>query len=260
MCLILFAYQVNPDIPLVVAANRDELFARPTREAQFWQADDSNAEILSGKDLRAGGTWLGFTRQGRFAAVTNIRDPSQVEKKPMSRGELTLRFLANKMSAEDYCTELGSQFENYAGYNLLLGDGRSLWYVNNFESIVRPLKPGIYGLSNGVLDSAWPKIESGKKTLQKLLEKPQNLITDALIEMMNNRTLAPDDELPNTGVSLQLERTLSSMFIVNREREYGTLCSSALITESSGRFRFSEQNYREDGSPSQRHFFESMLY
>ncbi|MFK7863532.1 MAG: NRDE family protein [Pseudohongiellaceae bacterium] len=257
MCLILFAYKIIPEFPLVVAANRDELFARPTRQAQLWHADESSTEILSGKDLQAGGTWLGLSDDGRFAAVTNIRDPSQVEKKPKSRGELTLNFLANKKSAEKYSNELSSQFSDFAGYNLLVGDAESLWYVNNFENIVERLQPGVYGLSNGVLDSHWPKINNGKQALSNLLEKPHDLTTDALIEIMTNRSMAADDALPNTGVPIHLERILSSMFIANPERQYGTLCSTAIITESTGRYRFSEQNYRDDGSPAQRHFFDS---
>lgn len=256
MCLILFAYKAVPEFPLVIAANRDELFARPTEQAGFWQSNDLESELLAGKDLQAGGTWLGLTRGGRFAAVTNIRDPSQIEKKPRSRGELTLNFLTGTMSAESYSHQLSDGFSQFAGYNLLIGDGNSLWYVNNFEKITRPLQPGIYGLSNGVLDSDWPKINGGKQALERLLQSPANLTTDLLIDMMGNKEIAADKLLPKTGVSIEVERALSSIFIVNPQRQYGTLCSTAIITESSGAARFSEQNYDSNGSRSQRHFYE----
>ena len=134
MCLIIFAYQADSRYSLVVAANRDEFFSRPTRDADFWTDNDAHHPVLAGKDLVAGGTWLGLTTSGRFAAVTNIRDPSQAEKKPISRGELTLNFLAGAETPAAYCQSLSSHFNQYAGYNLLIGDGNEMFYVNNLEA------------------------------------------------------------------------------------------------------------------------------
>jgi uncharacterized protein with NRDE domain len=256
MCLILFAYQVHPDYSLVLAANRDELFARPSQPAGFWEDEKNAPEILAGRDLQAGGTWLGLSRSGRFAAVTNIRDPLQAEKKPKSRGELTLNFLISNESAKDYAESLAKQFDQFAGYNLLISDGSTLYYVNNFEKIIAPLKPGYYGLSNGTLDSVWPKITRGKIALKQLLESDVELTTDALINIMTSKEKAPDSELPDTGIPIELERALSSLFIENPERQYGTLCSTAVIAKANGEIRFSEQNYNNAGQRAQRNFYE----
>ena len=256
MCLIIFAYQALPEIKLVVAANRDELFTRPSQQAQFWPDAGAGADILAGRDLTAGGTWLGITRQGRFAAVTNIRDPLNKEARPKSRGELTRRFLNSSISSQDYCESLEPDFNDYAGFNLLVSDGDTLWYVNNFEGLCYQLTPGIYGLSNGILDSPWPKILNGKARLKELLANPAKLTTDELIKMMQDTSQAPDDLLPNTGVPLELERTLSPAFISNPQRHYGTLCSTAVIVKPNQACSFSEQNYGEAGMASQRHYYE----
>ncbi|MFT6057409.1 MAG: hypothetical protein ACJA2D_000963 [Pseudohongiellaceae bacterium] len=256
MCLILFAHQIHSNYRLVLAANRDEQFARPTQQASFWKDENQSTEILAGRDLQAGGTWLGVSRSGRFAAVTNIRDPSQAEKKLKSRGELTLNFLKHNESAKDYAESLAEQFDQFAGYNLLIGDESALYYVNNFENIITPLEPGYYGLSNGVLNSAWPKITNGKIALEQLIESNAELTTDALINIMTSKVQASDAQLPDTGIPIELERTLSSMFIENSERQYGTLCSTALITDINGETRFSEQNYNNLSLRTQGHFYE----
>ncbi len=256
MCLIIFAYQENPQIPLVVAANRDELFARPTAQADFWQDQGSGQQILSGRDLQAGGTWLGITRGGRFAAVTNIRDPSQTEPRPRSRGDLTRQFLAGSESPRQYSESLTNNFEQFAGYNLLVGDSSSLFYVNNQEQKIWKLEAGIYGLSNGLLNSSWPKVQKGRDNLQSLMNSPDRLNTDSLISMMSDRSQASDAELPDTGIGKEIERKLSSAFILNPEREYGTLCSTALIFEKSGKMRFSEQNFDSLGNKTQGHAYQ----
>tara|TARA_B110000858_G_scaffold157616_1_gene180443 strand:+ start:25244 stop:26026 length:783 start_codon:yes stop_codon:yes gene_type:complete len=256
MCLIIFAYQTDPRFPLVVAANRDEFFTRPTAQATLWTDEDSGQQILSGRDKQAGGTWLGITQGGRFAAVTNIRDPSQAERRPRSRGDLTRQFLGGGDSPQQYCALLAKNYDQFAGYNLLLGDSNSLFYVNNFEKKVWELEPGVYGLSNGLLNSSWPKIDKGKTSLQELMRQPEKLTTDALLAMMGDRSQAEDADLPNTGINIEIERKLSSAFILNPEREYGTLCSTALIVEQSGSTRFSEQNFDTLGNKTQGHAFQ----
>ena len=256
MCLIIFAYKALPAVELVVAANRDELFTRPTQQASFWSGSDDKSSILAGRDLTAGGTWLGVTLTGRFAAVTNIRDPLQKEAKPKSRGELTHAFLTSSLSSQAYCDEVRPNFDDYAGFNLLVGDGKSLWYMNNFKGLCHELPPGIYGLSNGLLNSPWPKILNGKSQLVQLLADPAKLTTDNLIHMMQDTTEAPDHLLPNTGIPKDLERSLSPAFITNPQRHYGTLCSTAVILTAAGENYFSEQNYAESGALTERHFYQ----
>jgi len=255
MCLIIFAHQAIPDLPLVVAANRDEFYARPTRSAQFWSEDGAENNILAGKDLQAGGTWLGITRSGRFAAVTNIRDPSQTEPRPRSRGELTMNFLRSDKPAADYADTLRQSFAEYAGYNLLLSDGKAFYYVNNVEALSRELEPGIYGLSNGLLNNDWPKVLRGQRGLENLVDSGAELNPDQLIELMANREQAADAELPNTGLPRELEKRLSSAFITDDSRGYGTLCSTAIIQDRAGHIRFSEQNYSAAGTATENCFF-----
>jgi|TARA_B110000438_G_scaffold169225_1_gene161713 uncharacterized protein with NRDE domain len=262
MCLIIFAHQADPRYRLVVAANRDEFFARPTNHAHFWTESDKKSQILAGKDIVAGGTWLGLTRSGRFAAVTNFRDPSQPEKKPKSRGQLTLDFLAGNQSPLDYCGMLQEHLDEFAGYNLLVGDQHSMCYVNNFEEKLIELKPGIYGLSNGLLNSSWPKVEKGRDSLKALLAsdvQEDSVSTDRLIDMMNDRSLVKVEDLPDTGIPKELEHSLSPAFIQNQQRQYGTLCTSAVIFENLGVSRFSEQNYDNSGMATERIFFEFNL-
>ncbi len=259
MCLILFAHQAVPEFPLVVAANRDEFFPRPTQQAQFWHKDEdeeTQTRLLAGRDLQAGGTWLGIDRSGRFAAVTNIRDPSQYEAKPRTRGELPVNFLNSALSPAQYCDSLSDTFTEYAGYNLLVGDGQSMLFVNNFQRSIETLDPGIYGLSNASLNSPWPKITVGRERLGTLLENPGQLTTDQLIAMMADRHQAADADLPDTGVPLEMERQLSATFIHNTERDYGTRCSTAVIIEDNGLVRFSEQNFDSSGLATEYHFYE----
>lgn len=255
MCLIIFAYRADPRLPLVVAANRDEFFTRPTAQADFWQTD-SGPRILAGKDLQAGGTWLGITASGRFAAVTNIRDPSQSEPRPRSRGELTTGFLTSKLPATEYCAALADSFADYAGYNLLLGDGEQLVYVNNVERTSQVLAPGIHGLSNGRLNSNWPKVSRGRERLAELLASDSAPSTDALLAMMSDSRPAAAAELPDTGVPRELEQTLSAMFIRNPERQYGTRCSTALLAAADGGMRFSEANFDSAARAVGKHYFE----
>ena len=256
MCLIIFAYQADPRFPLVVAANRDEIFARPTAQATLWADEESGQQILSGRDKQAGGTWLGITQSGRFAAVTNIRDPSQIERRAQTRGDLTRQYLAGDDSPQQYCKRLTQSYGQFAGYNLLVGDTNSLLYVNNHEEKVWEIEPGVHGLSNGLLNSSWPKVDKGKTRLQALMQHPEGLTTDALLAMMGDRSQAQDADLPDTGIGIEIERKLSPAFILNPKREYGTLCSTALIVDQKGPTRFSEQNFDSLGNRLEGHAFQ----
>ncbi|MGI9250725.1 MAG: NRDE family protein [Pseudohongiellaceae bacterium] len=258
MCLILFAHQTTTDVALVVAANRDEFFQRPTRQADFWAGEDY-PDLLAGKDMQAGGTWLGVTRGGRFAAVTNFRDPEQTESRPRSRGELPLEFLAGDVSPVAYCEGLASCYEDFAGYNLLVGDGETLCCANNYANNHKErhclLEPGIYGLSNGALNSTWPKITQGRDALATLLNEQAAPSTDRLIDLMQSREQAADKKLPDTGMPIDLERALSAAFILNPERGYGSVCSTGLVIAKTD-VRFSEQNYDSQGNATAGHYFE----
>ena len=258
MCLILFAHKATPGYQLIVAANRDEFFSRPTQEASFWSTERNGEQLLAGRDLQAGGTWLGINRKGRFAAVTNWRDPSLSEQKPCSRGELAVNFLQSSLSALDFAESLQQSLDSYAGFNLLLRDQDTAIYVNNTGSVLRPLEPGIYGLSNGALNSSWPKVEQGRKGLAALIEQPQSISTDALIRMMGDQQQARDSALPNTGITLARERELSAAFISKPDGNYGTRNSTAVIIENNGRMRFCEQNFDSSGYPGSAHFHDFM--
>lgn len=226
MCLILFAWKTHPAYDLILAANRDEFYDRPTHVMHQW-ADHS--KVYAGKDLTAGGTWMGVTTHGRFAALTNYRDPSNNKATAPSRGQLTKEFLVSSISPKEYLHNIQSQDLPYNGFNLLVGDTRSLWYYNNINHDLHTLRPGVYGLSNALLDDEWPKVEKGKSALINLLNKGQ-LASEDLLEMMYDDTKAKDSLLPKTGVSLAWERVLSPLFI--QTENYGTRCSTLLIKNS----------------------------
>jgi uncharacterized protein with NRDE domain len=237
MCLILFAYRQHVDYPLVVIANRDEYYARPTREAHWW--DD--ADIFAGRDLEAGGTWLGINHQGHFAAVTNVREPGGMSPGKISRGELTRNYLSTTQPAEAYLQQLSAHDQDYAGFNLMLADQRGMWFYSNRDHGIRHIQPGIYGISNGGFDESWPKLSSGKTELKTLLAG--GIDSAQLMEILTDHETAEDHELPTTGVSLDIERLLSSRFI--RSPEYGTRACSVVTIDARQRVSFSEQNFAD---------------
>jgi len=258
MCLIVFAYRYNLRLPLVIAANRDEFHSRPSRAAQFWSSDQQQGDLLAGQDLTQGGTWLGMTRGGRFAAVTNIRNPGATGGSK-SRGFLTSDFLLGRQHAADYLQQVRGSLHDYAGFNLLLGDQQGLYYLNSISGLIEKLEPGIYGLSNATLDSDWPKVNVGKEAIRSLMDE-DNVSTDALTTIMMDRQPAPDTELPSTGIPLELERQLSSSFIANPQRGYGTRCTTAIVINGQGTARFSEQNYDADTKIISRQVFSFPLF
>ncbi|TQV77661.1 NRDE family protein [Exilibacterium tricleocarpae] len=235
MCLILFAHLYHPDYPLVVAANRDEFYERPTRAAHFWSCDPN---VLAGVDSRAGGTWLGITRSGRFAAITNYREDSAPRTDKQSRGQLTRDFLRTEQAPADYLRRVHRQAADYNGFNLLLGDGRDLFYYSNREHSITELEPGIYGLSNGLLDSPWPKVTGGKDALRAAVDGVPS--STGLLEILADRQTAPECELPDTGVPLEWERQLSPRFI--RAGDYGTRASTAIIVQGR-EVEFTERSF-----------------
>ncbi len=235
MCLILFAHRQRADYPLVVIANRDEYYARPSRDAHWW--DD--APIFAGRDLEAGGTWLGVDRRGRFAAVTNVREPGGMQPGPRSRGELPRDFLAGDADAATYLDAVAARAQAYSGFNLLLGDSDRLWFYSNRGPGRRRIDAGVYGISNGAFDEAWPKLASGKAELERALAGEVD--PGALAEILTDHRTADDHELPRTGVPLDVERLLSSRFI--RSPGYGTRACTVVLIDVDGEVYFREDNY-----------------
>jgi uncharacterized protein with NRDE domain len=225
MCLIVFAWQVIPGLPLLAAGNRDEFYERPSTPAGWW---DDHPQIYAGRDLRAGGTWMGITREGRFAAITNIRAPSEKRDDAPSRGALVADYLAGRMSPEEYLEQISPRASLFNGFNLLVGNrSKLIWYSNGApddERNGKTLAPGIYGLSNGTLDTPWPKVVRTKAQFASLL--CQGAPEDAYFEMLTDTTLASDCRLPRTGVSLEWERMLSAVCI--QSPEYGTRASTVV--------------------------------
>ena len=252
MCLILAAWRSHPDFPLVVAANRDEFFARPTALADFWS--DAPA-ILGGRDLQAGGTWLGFTRSGRFAALTNFRDPAQQQPNAPSRGKLVADFLAGGATPLGYLDGLAGDAGAFNGFNLLAGDGRQLCCFSNVGGPPHELAPGIYGLSNHLLDTPWPKVEQGKSALAAALAALPD--DGRLLALLRDDAIHPDASLPSTGVPLEWERLLSAAFV--RSPDYGTRCSTLLRVGRDGRAVFDEQAWLEGGATGPRRRFSFRL-
>jgi uncharacterized protein with NRDE domain len=240
MCLIAIAYKSHADYPLLVAANRDEYYQRPTAAAEFWEEAPT---LLAGRDLQGGGTWMGVTHGGRFAAITNHRNPPTTPAKPRSRGLLTLDFLLGDMSPAQYMEELAENAAAYAGFNLLVGSVESLYYYSNIERQVRSLEPGIYSLSNALLDTPWPKQEMARSRMQSVVE--QDVDHPQLQAVVADRQVAADEQLPNTGVGRELERLLSAQFIVSEA--YGTRATTSLWLDASGGFSWQESNYRQGG-------------
>jgi uncharacterized protein with NRDE domain len=236
MCLILFALQQHQDYPLIVIANRDEYYARPARSAHWWP---DRPGIFAGRDLQARGTWMGVNRNGRFAAVTNVREPGGMDAGEKSRGELPTLYLDGGENPQTYLENLHRDSAGYSGYNLLLGDRNELWFGSNRDSGIRKITPGVYGISNGGFDEDWPKLSSGKLALEEVLSG--TIDEHKLMGILTDNSIAGDHELPSTGVELDIERLLSSRFI--RSPQYGTRACSVVTIDSSNRVSFTEQNY-----------------
>lgn len=241
MCLLLIAVEAHPEYRLILAGNRDEFYERPTAPAAWWE---NGSGILAGKDLRAGGTWLGVTRTGRVAALTNYRDPSLMLPDSPSRGELVTGFLKARSSPGEHLEALSERASGYNGFNLVAGDERGIFWYSNRGGEVRRLGPGIHGLSNHLLDTPWPKVEKSKHALRRILEAGKDLDPEALFSMMRDESLAPDNALPDTGVGLEWERILSAIFI--RSPEYGTRSTTLFFLDRRGVATFYERTYDKD--------------
>jgi uncharacterized protein with NRDE domain len=247
MYLIVLAWEASPKTRLAVAANRDEFFARRTAPAAWW-ADAP--DVLAGRDLEAGGTWLGVTRAGRFAALTNFRDMSAPKKDGApSRGALAADFLRRDATAANYVAAVRPDAGRYHGFNLLVSDGAELWSFSNVEGDPVRLAPGVRGLSNHLLETPWPKVTSARARLEAALRATDGAedLERRLLDLLADRKTAPDGALPETGLPLDWERALSAAFV--ELPGYGTRSSTALVIGADGRARFTERTFGEGGAP-----------
>jgi uncharacterized protein with NRDE domain len=233
------ALKAWPEWPLVIAANRDEYYDRPSEDASFWR-DEPN--ILAGRDLKAGGTWLGITRGGRFAAVTNFRAPHLQREGAASRGMLVLDFLRGNRSPKAYLADVAVRSRRYNPFNLLCGEGLDYWWYSSMGGDPAPVEPGIHGISNSLPDTPWPKVKRGREALSSVLERGVEAGLDAeplakdIIKVLEDATIAPDEQLPDTGVGLEWERILSPIFI--KSPSYGTRSSTIILMDKLGSITF----------------------
>lgn len=238
MCLIVFAWHIHPEFPLVLGANRDEFLDRPTRAAAFWP---ERPDLLAGRDLKSGGTWLGVTRSGRIAAVTNFRQGTAPRADARSRGLLVSEFLADGRSPATHLDGVAAERGRYDGFNLLVADAHALYYFSNRNGAPRAVAGGVHGLSNALLDTSWPKVERAKAALAGLLDRDRDGLLDGTLALLADQTHPPDHELPHTGVSLEWERCLSPVFITSPD--YGTRSSTVLLIDRSGNATYCERSF-----------------
>ena len=246
MCLVLLALATHPRYAVVIAANRDEYHTRPTSAAHWWKEG-----WLAGRDLTGGGTWLGVTRAGRWALVTNVREPLRQDPNAPSRGALVVRLLEDTGSIADRLRALVTDGDRHNGFNLLAGDAESAYWGSNRGPRCQPLVAGVYGLSNQQLDTPWPKVQRTKQAFARWCAKGDDADAaqggDVIFDMLADSARAPDAELPATGVGMERERLLSAPFIVSES--YGTRSSTVLTIGYDGDIRFLERSFNPDGQP-----------
>ena len=248
MCLAIVAIDALPDWPLVIVANRDEFHAREASAAAPWH---DASEVVAGRDLPAGGTWLGLTKQGRIALLTNYREPGLKNPQAPSRGRLVENYLRGDMTAADYAQAIGERTREHNGFNLLLADEAGVWYASNrSRDTGTRLPPGIVGLSNALLDTPWPKLVRSRAAVGRHLGAQQTPDVDTLISIFQDRVPPPDRELPDTGLGVERERRLACPFIL--DPQYGTRCTSVILRHARGHTLFYEQSYTPEGTPGGR--------
>lgn len=246
MCLLLIAKDVNPNYKLIIAANRDEFYDRSTMPTHFW---NDYPFILAGKDLKAGGTWLGITETGRISAITNFREGLKQKDNAPTRGLITADYLKGHANALDYLNNVKQKANDYNGFNFILGDTENLYYLSNKQSSIEKLENGFYGLSNGLLNSNWPKVLESKIKFENIIKK-HDFSVEELFNILNDRSIAEDNLLPNTGVDLKIERILSAVFI--KTEKYGTRCSTVIMVDPLNKVQFIERTFNpEDDKFSQ---------
>ena len=243
MCLLFFSYKTTPGYRLVVAANRDEFLVRPTAPLAFLNPART---LLAGRDLQGGGTWLGITAGRKFAAITNYRDPAANRPEAPTRGRILMDYLTGHTGAGEFLQILAESAARYNGFNLILGDGEELFYYSNREGAAQKLHPGFYGLSNHLLDSPWPKVVRGKELLRPHMVETAKIDPMQLLTILEDDHRPPDQRLPDTGVGLEWERLLSSIFIDSPA--YGTRSSAVITVTEAGEISFTEKTLHRSDS------------
>ncbi len=237
MCLIFFSLKQHPTYKLIVAANRDEFYNRKTAVAHFWE---DHPTILGGRDLEACGTWMGINKAGRISLLTNYRDPQNINPNAPSRGQLVSDYLLTKDEPKTYLESIDKNGKTYNGFNLIVGNPDTLWYYSNYRQGITEITPGFYGLSNHLLETPWPKVIRGKEKLKPVLSQIQ-IDPGQIFEVLYDDQRAVDDQLPNTGLTLERERALSSMFI--KTENYGSRCSTVVLIDYNNNVLFTERVY-----------------
>ena len=244
MCLILLALREHPSYKLILIANRDEYYDRLSTPPAFW---NEAPDVLAGKDLRSGGTWLGITKKGRIAAITNYRDPASTKNNAPSRGWLVREFLLGTEEPVEYLAKVRQESEGYNGFNLLVGVSDELyWYSNRVGDIVK-LSPGFHGISNRLLDTPWPKVTRGKQGFSEILAKDKEIFPETLFDLLRDCTPASQEMLPNTGVGTEWERILSPIFIVSST--YGTRSSTLILIDKKDQVTFIDKTFEARPQP-----------
>jgi uncharacterized protein with NRDE domain len=251
MCLFFCAFEIHPKYRLIVAANRDEFYERPSQPAAYWA---EAPELLAGTDLQGGGTWFGITRSGRIAAITNYRDPRAHRNDAPSRGLLLTDYLLGSADPAGYLERVSRKGAAYNGFNLIAGTPRELYYTSNRKDGVIVLTPGLYGLSNHLLDTPWPKVARGKAAFGELLSRDGDPDPESLFDILSDRSIVEDRLLPETGIGLDWERILSARFIVSPV--YGTRSSTLLLVDREDRVTFIERNFNSGPGPGETARFE----
>lgn len=249
MCLLTFAWKIHPKYKLIFASNRDEFYKRDTAPAQFWQ---DNPQVLAGKDLEAGGTWMGVAKNGRFTALTNYRDIANFKTNAPSRGMLTLDYLQGNDAPQTYLEGIFDRINDYNGFNLLVGNTEELYYLSNYQNQITPLPPGVYGLSNALLDSDWFKVQRLKQKFSELIDN-EGVEHTALLDLMYDPTQANEEEVQRTGLPIEREIMLSPMFI--KSPKYGTSSSATILMDYDNHISFTERVYQiETGEKTDQNF------
>ncbi|MFC4559058.1 NRDE family protein [Virgibacillus kekensis] len=249
MCLINFQINDHPNYKLIVAANRDEFYQRPTAPAHYWK---DNPYILAGRDLVQNGTWLGITKDGQFAALTNYRNPGEDTADKLSRGSIVRDFLSEDGPPLQFLESLQEKKNNYAGFNVIVGSADALYHYSNANDTITNVPAGTHGLSNHLLNTPWPKVVKGKQQLQTYLEKNKQLNPDELFRIISDAEEAEDNMLPDTGVGKELERKLSPLFI--NMADYGTRSSTVLTIDKNNQVHFVERSYENSQLTQEKQF------
>lgn len=238
MCLIVFSYKKSSDYPFIFAANRDEFYDRPTSSAHVW---DTTPKILAGKDEKEGGTWLGISENGRFAALTNYRQMNEIKEDTISRGMIVKDFLLSDINPRKYLFELIQNQDEYNGFNLIAGYLDDLYYISNKKKGVYKIKPGLHSVSNALLNTSWPKTEEAVEAFEKYVER-NSPSEEEIFKILQSKKTYPLDELPDTGLPKEMEKAVSSIFISTHD--YGTRSSTVMMLDKNNYMRFTERSYK----------------